>query len=507
MTRTSDERRGELLYRKLNQLAALTVAGLCLLALGGAIVSIILMGQQRRQNRRLDELGSRIQTLEQAKPAAEMMPASTAGGSGDLPAGQPAKAPLTPEPPDGEQPAENPMGGGATPAVPDDVTGQPAVSAGDSTDERSAPGGLPREADTVLALFDRGAARIAREEPATVRDALAAFETWRVGASDVPVNVLAAAARLYLELGRGGEAASLAELAVRGGDDRAATAYTLAAARLIEGDAEAALREAQRALVGAEPAWAALLVQARAQLALNQMEAAEASLRQALRHDVLVPEATLVLGEQLLARGAVDELGKLLRRARQMAPERHELARLEVLCLYAEGKFGACAELGSKVAEANPGDEEVLWGLGRALYQTQQAAQAAKVLRDVVELRPQDAAARELLGRALLASMEDEEAVEVLNRLTGLTPESENAWYLLGLAYANGEDCAAALEALGQALELNDRLADAYFVQAVCLARQGHATEAKAALARALSLDPMLEPAAATAPVLASLRK
>jgi tetratricopeptide (TPR) repeat protein len=154
------------------------------------------------------------------------------------------------------------------------------------------------------------------------------------------------------------------------------------------------------------------------------------------------------------------------------------------------GNPALAARIARKAVEARPGDAAALAVLGMAQERLGSSGEALSSFRAAVALRADDAALRANLGALLGARGHSSEAIVELEESLRLKPRSPKA--LTALAQLHLKK--ANLER-GEQLTLEPRNAAAQFLIGEALFKQGRAQEAERALRAAVELDPAHTPA------------
>lgn len=451
-----NERRDDLVYRRINQLTAMQIAAASIVLLIVGIVAILQNAQLKETARLATRLETRVAALEEQARAASSSNARAENRERDRSLEGPHRA---------------------EPATPED---KPAARLAEC---------MTRLAANLTAPLDENAKR-------DVSSALARFTALLENGNGADPAMLAAAARLAAIGGDFERAVAWGERALAGGADPTPLAPTFARSYHQLGRHAEALPHARFAASADHGTPADLMLLASVQAALGHKSDTENTLVEALAFDVVAVEAALLLARQLIEQGAFSRAESVIERGREIDADISSLRRLLVEVLFADAKYQRCAAVAADLVEQDLADTPTLRLLGRALLELKRSAEAAETFRKLCESAPNDADAFDLRGLALLGALDAPGAVEQFYRSAELDPSRAATWYHLGVALANTDDCPGAIEAYRAAIELDPDRPAVHFAQAVCYARTEQAAEAQAALERAVSLDiEMLEQA------------
>ena len=109
--------------------------------------------------------------------------------------------------------------------------------------------------------------------------------------------------------------------------------------------------------------------------------------------------------------------------------------------------------------EANPGDKDLLFNLGRLHFMQKNYEKAIESFQQVLETDPDDFDANQNTGNAYLQLEKYNDAIPYFEKATQIKPDSFNAWNNLGVAYVRagmaekGQEAFAKAEALKGATE------------------------------------------------------
>ena len=448
-----DDRREELVYRKINQLTAGLIAGGATVVLLIGIVAILLHGQVRHGQGQRAALDRRVAELER----------------------------LGRQPPD--RPVESsPVGGAET---------QPAPPAPERAREEPSLGRSRELADRLAGLSP--------DDP-QVAGVLAELEALDAGGRPVEPAALSVAAEFELDRGDLESALTWADRALaRDGSHRSALLLAAQAAYRLDRPTEARTY-VDRALALPGPGAHAQLLSGRISLAAGQADAAEAALQTAKQDPATAAEAALLLARIAFQAGDLDAAAAELDYCDAAEADRSDALRLRAQVALGQQRYQDCISAAGKLVERDGSDTQAGFLLGRALLQTGQPRQAAEQFERITGRLPDNAEAWHLWGTALLGQLRPQEAADRLLRAVEIDPQRTGAWQHLGVARANLDDCPAAVEAFDQALALDPSLAEAHFAQAVCLARSGEGDRARDSLRRAVELEPQFAEQARSVP-------
>ena len=249
------------------------------------------------------------------------------------------------------------------------------------------------------------------------------------------------------------------------------------------------------------PAWADkrlddAVAKAEAQLAKGKPEEAVKVLQKAASQAPRDPEPPLALARMFTRLGRLDEAGKALGKAGELAGTAPANVRARVRASQSTfalrvGTAGEALALALQALEASAGPES-LAALARA-----QARLDAPAARDTaaraVQAAPDSAAAQVALGAALLAARLDDEAEAAYRRAVQLEPGSAAAGTGLALALAGQGRAAPALEAARAATQADPHAAEAQAALGLAALAQDpddKKSEAIAAVQQASLLEP-----------------
>ena len=444
-----NERRDDLVYRRINQLTAMQIAAASIVLLIVGIVAILQNAQLKETARLAAGLEARISALEEQAHAASPLDAHTEVRERN-------------ESPEVPRRAEH--------AAPEDP---PAAELAER---------MTRLAANLTAPLDESAKR-------DVASVLARFTALLENGIGADPAMLASAARLAAIGGDVERAVAWGEDALAGGADPTRLAPTFARSYHQLGRHAEALPHATFAASADNRTAADLMLLASVQSALGHKSDAEKTLVEAIVFDAVAVEAAVLLARQLIEQGAFSRAESVIERGREIDADTPALRRLLVEVLFAGAEYERCAEVGVDLVEQDLADMATLRLLGRAQLELKRSAEAAETFRKLCENAPNDAEAFDLRGLALLGALDAAGAVEQFYRSIELDPSRAATSYHLGVALANTDDCSGAIKAYRAAIELDPDRPAVHFAQAVCFARTEQTAEAEAALERAVSLD------------------
>ena len=131
--------------------------------------------------------------------------------------------------------------------------------------------------------------------------------------------------------------------------------------------------------------------------ARGDMEAALTHYREALRIEPTFWRARLAIGSLLLQQGDLAAAGIEVKQALELAPEEPESHYLAGLWSGMSGDSSSAVQHFEIAWQADPGNYDVLFNLGLALYQAGRMPEARTVLEEVLRQRPDNEKARQLL--------------------------------------------------------------------------------------------------------------
>jgi len=231
---------------------------------------------------------------------------------------------------------------------------------------------------------------------------------------------------------------------------------------LRRGDAEAALRAADRAVwlpwpegSAGDPGIAthkARLVRAQALLRLERDAEALAEIEAALPHDPGLGYMRRLRAEARRRAGL--PYAEDLRLAWQDAPEEMGLWAAWSQACEAEGDAGGLIDAYAALARIQEPSPGLLVNWGRALESSGESERALELFEEAVRRAPDDANACLNLADALGRRGEWFEAAHLYETAVRLVPNNEQAWFTLGNAYAHAGHPDAALRAYDRCLGL-----------------------------------------------------
>ncbi|MHC4066119.1 MAG: CDC27 family protein, partial [Planctomycetota bacterium] len=245
-----DDRREELVYRKINQLTALLIAGGAILLLLVGIVAILLHGQVQHTDQTVSDLQLKVAEFQRLR----------------------------------QQPGSRPPASGSTATAPTETRAAPATPKPD----REVPG-----ASRSPALADRLAA-LAPDDPEGAR-LLAELETLVAQGQPIDAADFAAAAKFEMARGNAESALTWAERALAAGTHDRSVLLAAADAAYRLGKLTEARGYADRALTLPGPDAPAQLLLGKIVLAAGGVDEAAAALQAAKRDPAVAAEAALIL--------------------------------------------------------------------------------------------------------------------------------------------------------------------------------------------------------------------
>lgn len=355
------------------------------------------------------------------------------------------------------------------------------------------PGDAALSADLAMAVkgwtLDLALPRLAPALPADL-DAEALLARLRIAAEG---EAAAGAARRALvqvlgRVGRIDEALAAAEAAADQDPDPEALVL-LAWARLLQGDAMAALESLGMARALGATAPHLDVLEGRAQLQRGDAAAAEAALSRALAQGVDEGDLQALRAQAAFQRGDTGTAIRALDRAIARSPRRPELQAQLGDVLSATGQDEQAAERYAQAALLDPDRPEYRVSQAEALSRDGDGATARLLLSQVLERRPQHLGAALLLARIDLNEGRVAEARGLLARSLDRHPDSAALHQGLGLAARAAGDLEQARGHLEEAARLDQSRAETYqALGEVCL-RLGEVDEALQALENAVHLD------------------
>ncbi|MCP4249451.1 MAG: tetratricopeptide repeat protein [bacterium] len=435
-----DKRRDEPVYRKINQLTALLIAGGAILALLVGIVAILVHGRLDRSERAVTELQQRLTQIERRQ-------AEEAAAQG------PSAKPTTSEPSISQPTAAKPqLNRSRVRHLMDRLTKLPPE---DAEAER-----IAGELDRIFGQGEPMAApilaRIARAELSAKR--LESALVWAGRALDDDLNELTALVTA------------------------AEAAYGLSQLEQVGSFLE-------RALAHPDVDAPTQLFAGRVYQTLGAVDKAGTALQAAKQSPATAAEAALLLARMAFEDGRLGDASAELDYCDAAEAERPDALRLRAQVALARRDYSTCRDATARLLDRNPNDDDARALLGEALLGEGRPREAAAELERLADRQPLNARIWYLWGTARLRLLDPQQAAEFLGRAVQLDETLVMGWQHLGVARANLDDCPAALEAFGRAIELDGALAEAHFGRAVCLARLGEIEAAREALDRAIRID------------------
>jgi len=204
-----------------------------------------------------------------------------------------------------------------------------------------------------------------------------------------------------LHAGQADEAARLADYVLKSNRGHPLAARLLGQARLIRGDAAAAVDALRRSAAKAPNAETETLL-ARALHLTGKGDEAVAALRLAVQRRPAFPLAFVELGDRLAERGRTDEAADVFADGLALVPNAAILAVGLGYQRLAQNRRADARRLFEQVRAAAPDRRDALLGLAQTLTADGEYAEAAALYRQAVASRPDDADARLALGKCLL---------------------------------------------------------------------------------------------------------
>jgi len=336
---------------------------------------------------------------------------------------------------------------------------------------------------------------IERGDLDAIRAALAQLRS--AGGSDTPESLLELA-RYMQHFGEAPEAVWLLERGSEQFPERVDVRLALAQLALETGDAARARALAAKVQAGAPEHLAALVIQARADLGLGNLDAALATLASAARLYPERPEAPLARASALLEEERFEEAERELAAARARAagtPQARNVEYLAAALRAAQGDAaGAVRGLEAAVA-ASPEDAGLLRLLLLGLIQLERSEEAVARVEREVAARPAQPELRVLQTEILTAAGRLADAASAARQYAAQAP-SPSAYALLGRVLAAAGDWPAAATAYAEGAQRYPETPRLRMQQAEALIEAGEleaaaaASEAFAALA---SADPHVD--------------
>lgn len=166
----------------------------------------------------------------------------------------------------------------------------------------------------------------------------------------------------------------------------------------------------------------------------------------------------LLLGEALLAKGAVSEARSQLEKIDRMFPGSLGAQLLGARIALFEGRDGDAADALQQLDESAPGDARVQYLLAEAYLRGGNRVRAMEVLRRRVQTHPEELRARSLLARLLLEQGRPDQVVELLGEVeTQSSAEEAQVDGLLNAARKARANAVASIQALTERLGVDRR--------------------------------------------------
>lgn len=321
-----------------------------------------------------------------------------------------------------------------------------------------------------------------------VDDCLAELRTATEGDPAHAAAVRRGQVRLLGRAGRFDEALAAAEAAADL-DAEPEALLLLAWARLLKGDAMAALESLGMARALGATAASLDVLEGRAQLLRGDEAAADAALERALNQGVDEADLQALRAQVAFRRGDTGTAIRALDRALARSPKRPELQAQLGQVLRAAGQDEQAAERYARAAELDPEQPDYRVAQAEALSAEGDGATARLLLGQVLERRPQHLGAALLLARIDLAEGRVAEARGLLARSLDRNPDSAALHLGLGLAARTAGDLEQARHHLEEAVRLDQGRAESYLVLGEVCLQLGETDEALQALENAVHLD------------------
>jgi len=220
------------------------------------------------------------------------------------------------------------------------------------------------------------------------------------------------------------------------GYEAAARAAALAASR---GDAAAARESVARARSALGDVPAARALEARIELALQNLGAAQAAVKSALARAPTDPGALCAMARVQLALGQRGAAKIFAGRAAQADPSDPEPALVQAEIARAAGEPAAELEALRAAVDLDPESSRAQLALGRALFERGQLAAATAAIGEAAERDPASYAASLALGQVLSAANQMKPAEQALRRAVALSPRAAEPHFELARLKLDGD--------------------------------------------------------------------
>jgi Flp pilus assembly protein TadD len=202
------------------------------------------------------------------------------------------------------------------------------------------------------------------------------------------------------------------------------------------------------------------------------------------------PGIDLLLARALIEDGRNSEAIALLSTAQPAAGEKEEIVYLQALAYLGEGSLSDASKDFEAAALLDPKDARPMYHLGLIAAQIdREPANAARLLHMAYTLDPGNQDYLLALARALLANDQAEEAKELLEK-AATNDERPQVRALKGIAFVATHDIPQAMSQLSNALKQDPTLALAQNVLGFCYLQQGKYLQAASAYGKASDLEP-----------------
>ncbi|MFQ5489474.1 MAG: tetratricopeptide repeat protein, partial [Phycisphaerae bacterium] len=355
-----NDRREELLYRKVNQLAAFVMAGCAILALLIGVVGILLQGQIKQARQDAAELELRLGQLErrldqramaQVEPATPVKP----------PRRSRRRSPNTPPPATKPATEQRPSPVASGPVSPN----WPILEKLKSLDPDDAQAG-------------------------TVLDQLAADPQ---AVAQMDIDALAKAVRIKAALGDGPGTLEWGQRALLVDPNHIGVLLLMAEAALDLGRFAEAESLIARVAESSDPSGWAHLLRGRIALGVGKTKQARQALNQAKKSPGQAADAALLLAEMALAAGDLDAAQAELDYCEAVEADRPQALRLQAELFFERRQFDEFVDAVGRLIRTAGADHSLRVLLGRALIQLGRLGPAVAELQGVVDQDPENAAA------------------------------------------------------------------------------------------------------------------
>jgi len=285
-------------------------------------------------------------------------------------------------------------------------------------------------------------------------------------------------------------ASGLLETLLESNPDQADARALLAQIRLMEGDLDAARREAGKALELDDSSYNALVILGRLALAEEDLAGAAGFFQKAYTVDRNLAAAEAGLGMLALEEGRLVEAEDRLRRARRLEPDLSEASYHLGVVLERAGKREEALETFRELVADHPGYFPGHLALGKLLFLGGRYGEAIPFFLNAAALRRDSWEARFFTGKCFLAQGKYVKAIEELTLASELAPDHPAVLGELALARWRLGETSAAEELFVRALDADPDYVRARINLAVLRASGSSSSDSSEQYRRALIVRP-----------------